>query len=86
MTADPGGRSDRQAATRSRGWSRWLGRPGRSLTRRLIWLASIWIVLALLWPDVTIRVLAFILGLQIALFGLLLVASAFIGPRAREGV
>lgn len=48
MTADPGGRSDRQAATRSRGWSRWLGRPGRSLTRRLIWLASIWIVLALL--------------------------------------
>ncbi len=28
-------------------WSRWLGRPGRSLTRRLIWLASAWILLAL---------------------------------------
>jgi hypothetical protein len=31
-------------------------------------------------------VLAFILGLQIVLFGLLLVASAFLGSRAREGV
>ncbi|AQR60995.1 sensor histidine kinase [Brevundimonas sp. LM2] len=29
-------------------WGRWFGRPGRSLTRRLIWLASGWIVLALL--------------------------------------
>ena len=29
-------------------WGRWFGRPGRSLTRRLIWLASAWIVLALL--------------------------------------
>lgn len=28
-------------------WGRWLGRPGRSLTRRLIWLASAWILLAL---------------------------------------
>ena len=28
-------------------WGRWFGRPGRSLTRRLIWLASGWIVLAL---------------------------------------
>lgn len=28
-------------------WGRWLGRPGRSLTRRLIWLASAWIVAAL---------------------------------------
>lgn len=27
---------------------RWFGRPGRSLTRRLIWLASGWIVLALI--------------------------------------
>jgi uncharacterized membrane protein HdeD (DUF308 family) len=43
-------------------------------------------VLALLWPEVTIRVLAFILGVQVALFGVLLVASAFIGPRAREEV
>lgn len=48
MTADPGGASDTQAGARSRGWGRWFGRPGRSLTRRLIWLASIWIVLALL--------------------------------------
>ena len=29
-------------------WGRWFGRPGRSLTRRLIWLASGWIVLALM--------------------------------------
>src|SRR4051812_7525488 len=43
-------------------------------------------VLALLWPEVTVRVLAFILGLQVALFGVLLVASALIGPRTREGV
>jgi signal transduction histidine kinase len=28
-------------------WGRWIGRPGRSLTRRLIWLASAWIVVAL---------------------------------------
>lgn len=34
-------------AGRLRQWGRWFGRPGRSLTRRLIWLASIWIVLAL---------------------------------------
>jgi signal transduction histidine kinase len=29
-------------------WGRWFGRPGRSLTRRLIWLASAWILAALL--------------------------------------
>ena len=29
------------------GWARFIGRPGRSLTRRLIWLASAWIVVAL---------------------------------------
>ncbi|KPF79474.1 histidine kinase [Brevundimonas sp. AAP58] len=29
------------------GWGRFVGRPGRSLTRRLIWLASAWIVVAL---------------------------------------
>ncbi|WGM32133.1 sensor histidine kinase [Brevundimonas sp. NIBR11] len=29
-------------------WGRWFGRPGRSLTRRLIWLASAWIVVALM--------------------------------------
>lgn len=33
--------------TNGRSWGRWLGRPGKSLTRRLIWLASAWIVLAL---------------------------------------
>ena len=43
-------------------------------------------VLALLWPEVTVRVLSFILGLQIVFFGVLLVAAAFIGPRVREGV
>lgn len=31
-----------------RAWGRWLGRPGKSLTRRLIWLASGWIVAALI--------------------------------------
>lgn len=30
-----------------RSWGRWIGRPGQSLTRRLIWLASGWILLAL---------------------------------------
>ncbi|MBX9616703.1 MAG: sensor histidine kinase [Caulobacteraceae bacterium] len=29
-------------------WRRWLGRPSRSLTRRLIWLASAWIIVALM--------------------------------------
>jgi uncharacterized membrane protein HdeD (DUF308 family) len=43
-------------------------------------------VLALLWPEVTVRILAFLLGLQVVMFGVLLVATAFIGPRAREGV
>ena len=28
-------------------WGCWFGRPGRSLTRRLIWLASAWILVAL---------------------------------------
>lgn len=28
-------------------WRRWFGRPGCSLTRRLIWLASAWIIVAL---------------------------------------
>lgn len=35
------------ARTPRRDWGRWFGRPGRSLTRRLIWLASAWILLAL---------------------------------------
>ena len=32
---------------RRRSWRRWIGRPGRSLTRRLILLACFWIILAL---------------------------------------
>ena len=36
------------ATVESRSWGRWFGRPGRSLTRRLIWLASAWIVVALM--------------------------------------
>ncbi|MFA4939080.1 sensor histidine kinase [Brevundimonas sp.] len=34
-------------AKRPQDWGRWFGRPGRSLTRRLIWLASAWILVAL---------------------------------------
>ncbi len=44
MTEEAGGAAAPAAA---RSWGRWFGRPGRSLTRRLIWLASGWIVLAL---------------------------------------
>ena len=44
MTKGAGGES---APAEDRSWGRWFGRPGRSLTRRLIWLASAWIVLAL---------------------------------------
>lgn len=43
--------SSLQAAPASRaraGWTRWFGPPGRSLTRRLIWLASAWVVLGLI--------------------------------------
>jgi len=35
-------------------WGRWFGRPGRSLTRRLIWLASAWILVALLVTGVVL--------------------------------
>lgn len=44
MTDGAGGDAAPEAA---RTWGRWFGRPGRSLTRRLIWLASAWIVVAL---------------------------------------
>ena len=44
MTEGAGGEA---ASAEDRSWGRWFGRPGRSLTRRLIWLASAWIVLAL---------------------------------------
>jgi uncharacterized membrane protein HdeD (DUF308 family) len=39
-------------------------------------------VLAIAWPEATVRVLSFVLGLQIALFGVLLLASAFLRPAA----
>jgi signal transduction histidine kinase len=35
-------------------WGRYLGRPGRSLTRRLIWLASAWILVALVIAAVVL--------------------------------
>ena len=44
MTETSGGEV---AAEEPNTWGRWFGRPGRSLTRRLIWLASVWIVIAL---------------------------------------
>ena len=47
MTDGSGGSVDNGAADEPQTWGRWFGRPGRSLTRRLIWLASGWILLAL---------------------------------------
>ena len=47
MTDGAGGTADTAAAREPRTWGRWFGRPGRSLTRRLIWLASAWIIVAL---------------------------------------
>src|SRR5690606_8089742 len=47
VTDGAGGSVDNGAAGEPRTWGRWIGRPGRSLTRRLIWLASAWIMLAL---------------------------------------
>lgn len=47
MTDGAGGPVDAAGAKGPRNWGRWFGRPGQSLTRRLIWLASAWIVLAL---------------------------------------
>jgi uncharacterized membrane protein HdeD (DUF308 family) len=42
-------------------------------------------VVAIAWPQATVFVLCLILGAQIAVFGLLLLASAFLHPGAREG-
>ncbi len=42
------GAGDEPAPADDRSWGRWFGRPGRSLTRRLIWLAALWNVLALI--------------------------------------
>jgi len=48
VTDPVGGSGENEPAPIERdSWGRWFGRPGRSLTRRLIWLASAWIVLAL---------------------------------------
>ena len=54
MTGAAGRAPDTTGAAPARNWGRWFGRPGRSLTRRLIWLASIWIVLALLATGLTL--------------------------------
>ncbi len=52
MTDGTGASSDTETAPPSAsGWGRWFGRPGRSLTRRLIWLASAWIIVALLFTG-----------------------------------
>ena len=49
MTGPAGGTEEAEkVAPESQSWGRWFGRPGRSLTRRLIWLAAMWIVLALI--------------------------------------
>lgn len=47
MTDASGGSGSEAAVVEPKTWGRWFGRPGRSLTRRLIWLASAWIVVAL---------------------------------------
>ena len=41
-------------------------------------------VVAIAWPQATVRVLSLVLGLQVALFGLLLLAAAFIPSRSPE--
>ncbi|RZJ32384.1 MAG: sensor histidine kinase [Brevundimonas sp.] len=65
---------DDEAASERKTWGRWFGRPGRSLTRRLIWLASAWIVVALLltgwaltsqYQESTLRRLGFVLNATI---------------------
>lgn len=51
MTSQP---AEAAPARRPGSWGRWVGRPGKSLTRRLIWLASGWILLALIVAGVTL--------------------------------
>jgi len=51
VTDGAGGDAAPEAA---RTWGRWFGRPGHSLTRRLIWLASAWIVVALVLTGWTL--------------------------------
>jgi uncharacterized membrane protein HdeD (DUF308 family) len=42
-------------------------------------------VVAIAWPKATVLVLSVILGLQIAVFGLLLLGAAFVRPGTRTG-
>jgi uncharacterized membrane protein HdeD (DUF308 family) len=39
-------------------------------------------ILALAWPEATVLVLSLLLGIQIIVFGLVLLVAAFVGPRA----
>jgi uncharacterized membrane protein HdeD (DUF308 family) len=41
-------------------------------------------VLAIAWPEATVLVLSFVLGLQIAMFGVLLLVAAFLRTGGRE--
>jgi uncharacterized membrane protein HdeD (DUF308 family) len=41
-------------------------------------------IVAIAWPQATVRVLSLVLGLQVALFGLLLLAAAFMPSRSPE--
>ena len=50
--AAPARRAQTWTRTWTRDWGRWFGRPGRSLTRRLIWLAAAWILVALVAASV----------------------------------
>ncbi|MDQ8028367.1 MAG: sensor histidine kinase [Brevundimonas sp.] len=70
MTDTTGGTTGTEAVE-PKTWGRWIGRPGRSLTRRLIWLAAAWIVVALLltgwvltrqYEESTLRRLGFVLN------------------------
>jgi uncharacterized membrane protein HdeD (DUF308 family) len=42
-------------------------------------------VLALAWPEATVFVLSLVVGIQVALFGLVLLAAAFAGSRPSTG-
>jgi uncharacterized membrane protein HdeD (DUF308 family) len=41
-------------------------------------------VVAVAWPEATVRVLSLVLGLQVTVFGLVLLAAAFVHPRSPE--
>jgi uncharacterized membrane protein HdeD (DUF308 family) len=55
------------------------------------WLATVGVVnvlvgmLAVAWPEATVLVLSLILGIQVALFGLVLLAAAFVRPASDSG-